>query len=142
MRAGQDTGLDRNGTNFVKGAAIGTDVALGDLLAEEALAQQFIIGGQLLLGIWLVGGQLGCKLVLDLLDERVALNLRMGLGIEGIGEAFADLSLERGVIVFVDHRRRVDALGLACLGNEFFNAGNDLLDLLLTELDGSQDDFF
>ncbi len=49
-----------------------------------------------------VGGDFGGEFVLDLLDEGVALDLAVGLGVEGVLEAIADLGLELVVIAFVD----------------------------------------
>ena len=37
--------------DLVKGAAVGANAILGDLLAEDALAQRFVVLAQLLLGV-------------------------------------------------------------------------------------------
>ncbi len=47
--AGQNAGLDADGADLVEGAAIGTDAFLRDLLAEGALAEKLVVGGELLL---------------------------------------------------------------------------------------------
>jgi hypothetical protein len=85
VHAGQNAGLDGDFANLVEGAAIGTDALLGHLLAEGALAQMLVVVRQLLLGGgFVVGGQLGSQLVLDLLDERIAFGLGVLLGVQRI----------------------------------------------------------
>ena len=118
VRAGQNAGLDGDGANLVEGAAVGTDAVLGHLLAEDPLAQMLVIGGQLLLGCGIVGGKPGGQLVLDLLDQRVALGLAVGLGVERVLQAVADLGLELVVIGLVELRRGKGALRLAGLGDQ------------------------
>jgi hypothetical protein len=84
---------------------------------------------QLLLGRRIVGGQLGSQLVLDLLDQRVAFGLAVGLGVERVLEAVADLGLQLFVVGFVELRRGEGPLGLAGQGNQLVDGGDDLLDL-------------
>ena len=100
--AGQDAGLDADGADFVEGAAVGTNAFPGDLLAEDALAEKLVIGGEFFLGAGIVGGEVGCELILDLFDEGVAGGFVVGLGVEGVLEAIADLRLELVVIALVD----------------------------------------
>jgi hypothetical protein len=50
VRARQHAGLDRDGPNLVERAPVGPDALLRHLLAEDPLAQQFVIVRQLLLG--------------------------------------------------------------------------------------------
>ena len=146
VHAGQNFGLDGDFTNLVEGAAIGTDPLLGHLLAEGALAEQFIIVRQLLLGGWiralLVGGQFGHEFVLDLLHERIAVGLGVLLGVERVLQLVADLGLQLFVIGFIGHRRSKGPLGLAGHGNQLVDGGNDFLNLRMSELDGGQDDVF
>ena len=109
---------------------------------KSALAQVLIVGAELLLRGRIVGGKLGSQLVLDLLDERVALGLAVSLGVESILQAVADLGLELAVVGFVELGSGKCPLGLAGLGNQLIDCGNDLLDLFVGELDGGKDDFF
>jgi hypothetical protein len=69
VRARQNAGFDADLTNFVKRAAIRTNAILGNLLAEDPLAHQLVIGAQLLLGIRIVGWEILHQLRLDVLDE-------------------------------------------------------------------------
>ena len=94
VRPRQHAGLNRDGPNLVERAAIGPDALLGHLLAEDALAQVLVIVRQLLLGCRIVGRQFGGQLVLDLLDQRVALRLAVGLGVQRILQPVADLGLQ------------------------------------------------
>ena len=87
-------------------------------------------------------GKLGGQLVLDLLDQRVAFRLAVGLGVQRILEAVADLGLQLGVVGFVELRRGKGALGLAGHGNQLVDGGDNLLDLRVRKLDGGQDHFF
>ena len=105
----------RDGANLVEGAAVGTNAVLGHLLAEGPLAQMLVVGGQLLLGGRIVCRKLGSQLVLDLLDQRVALSLGVRLGVERVLEAIADLGLQFVVVAFVDRRRGECPLRLAGL---------------------------
>ena len=93
VRAGQNADFDGDGTNFVECTAVGTDALLGDLLAEDVLAQSLVVFRELLLRVrnFLTVGHPGCQLVLDLLDQRVAFGLWMLLGVERILEPVADL---------------------------------------------------
>ena len=50
-----------------------------------------VVGGKLLLRCRIVGGQRGGKLVLDLLDQRVAFRLAVSLGVKRIFQAIANL---------------------------------------------------
>ena len=97
VRAGQNAGLDGDLANLVEGAAVGPDALLGHLLAEDPLAQLLIVVGQLLLGARIVGGQLGGQLVLDRLDQRLALQLVVRLGIQRVLEPVFDLGLQFGI---------------------------------------------
>ena len=74
-----------------------------------------VIGGQLLLGGRIVGRQSGSQLVLDLLDQRIALGLGVRLGVERILQAVADLGLQLIVVAFVELRRSECPLRLAGL---------------------------
>ena len=105
MRAWQNACLDRDLANLVESAAIGTNPVLGHLLAESPFAKQLVIGSQLLLGIRIVGRQLSCQFVLDLLHQCVAVSLGVLLGVERILEAIADLGLQLIVVTFVRGRR-------------------------------------
>ncbi len=87
-------------------------------------------------------GSSGSQLVLDLLDQRVALGLAVCLGVERVLEPVADLGLQFRVVGFVELRRGEGPLGLAGLGNQLVDGGDDLLDLGVRELDGGQDDLF
>ena len=109
---------------------------------KSALAQMLVVGAELLLRGRIVGGKLRSQLVLDLLDQRIALGLAVGLGVESILQAIADLGLELRVIGFVELRGGKGALGLAGLGNQLIDGSDDLLDLFVGEFDGGKNDFF
>ena len=81
MRTGQDSGLDADGSNLVEGATIGTDAVFRHLLAEEPFNQMLVIGRKLLLRTGIIGGKRSRELILDLLDQRIALGLAVSLRI-------------------------------------------------------------
>ena len=58
---GKHAGLDRDGSDLVEGAAIGTNPILGHLLAEDPFAQQFVVVRQLLLRRGIVGRKLAAS---------------------------------------------------------------------------------
>ena len=66
----------------------------------------------------------------------------MLLRVERVAEAVADLALELLRVGLVELRLDDGALGLAGLGDEFLDAGDDLLDLAVGELDGVDDALF
>jgi len=77
VRAGQNAGLDGDLANLVEGTAIGADPLPGHLLAEGPLAQKFVVGRKLFLGVRIVGRQLSSQLVLDRLHQRIAFGFRV-----------------------------------------------------------------
>ena len=89
-----------------------------------------------------IGGELLLQLVLDLFDLGVALELGVLLRVERVLEAVADLALELLRVGLVELRLDDGALGLAGLGDEVLDAGDDLLDLGVGELDGVDDALF
>ena len=48
VNAGQNADLDRDRANLVEGAMIGTDALVQHLVAEDLLAQQLVVLGELL----------------------------------------------------------------------------------------------
>ena len=142
VHAGEDAGLDRDRADLVEGAVIGADAVVENLLAEDGFAQAFKVLGELLRSRGIVGGELFLEFVLDLLDLGVALELGVLLGVERVLETVTDLGLEGRGVGFVVLERSDFALGLAGERDEVLNAGDDLLDLFVGELDGADDDFF
>ncbi len=142
VRARQNAVFNGDGANLVEGAAIGPDALLGDLLAEDALAQMLVVVSQLLLGIRIVGGQSRGQLVLDRLDQRLAFQLVVRLGVQRVLDPVANLGLQLGIVGFVELRRREGPLGLAGQGDQLVDGGDDLLDLHVSKLDGRQNDLF
>ena len=69
-----------------------------------------------------VFGQFLLQLVLDLLDQGVALELGVLLGVERVLEAVADLGVSCVAVGLVELGRGDGALGLAGLGDELFDA--------------------
>ncbi len=91
----------------------------------------------------IVGGKLLLELVLDLLDLGVALELGVLLGVERVLETVADLGLEGCGVGFDRSRAAVTVrLVLPARRDEVLDAGDDLLDLVVGELDGADDDLF
>ena len=132
----------RDGANLVEGAPVGPDALLRHLLAEDPLAQMLVIMRQLLLRVGIVGRQSGGQLILDLLDQRVALGLAVRLGVERILQPVADLRLQLVVVRFVELRRGKRPLRLAGLGHQLVDRGDNLLDLFVRKLDGREDHLF
>jgi hypothetical protein len=112
------------------------------VLAEGALTEKLVVGGEALLGARVVGGQFGDQLVLDLLDHGVAVGLGVLLGVERVLEAVADLGLQLFVVGLVGDRRGEGPLGLAGKLDQLIDGGDDLLDLGVGKLDGGEDDLF
>ena len=69
-------------------------------------------------------------------------SLGVGLGVEGVLQAVADLGNQLVVVRLVELRRRKGTLGLAGQGNQLVDGGNNLLDLGMAKLDGLEDDLF
>ena len=78
------------------------------------------------------------RLLLQGVDLRVALGLAVLLRVERVGEAVADQFLNPSIDFLIALRRGEFALRLAGLGDEFPDAGDDLLAALVAELDGRQ----
>ena len=106
------------------------------------LAQKLVVLGQLLRGIGIVRRQLRLQLILDLLHQRVALDLRVLLGVESVLQPVADLRLQRVVVLVVDLERVTMPLRLPRAANQLFDARADLLDLAVRELDRIDNDLF
>ncbi len=136
MNARQHADFNRDLADLVEAAPIGTNAILGHLLAEDSLAHRFVILRQLLLGVRIPFGKLLGQLVLDLLDQRVAFRLGMGLGVERVLQPVADLGLKRSKVSLIELDRSHDTLWLPCLGNQLVDRGADLLDLGVAEFDG------
>ena len=111
--ARQDAGFDPDFADFVERARIGTPLLIDDLLAEDALAQSFVVMIEFFLGIVIVRRQLGSQFLLDPFDQRVAFRLGMFLGIERVGHFVADPS-PQAVVISVIELRRLDLALRAC----------------------------
>ena len=121
--ARQDAGFDPDFADFVEGAGVGTALLVDDLLAEDALAQRFVVVIEFLLRgfvfLSLSSAISACEFLLDVLDQRVAFGLGMLLGVERVGQFGADLASQVVVVRVVEFRGLDFALRLACLVAQF-----------------------
>ena len=140
--ARQHAGFDGNLTNLVEGAAIRSDPILCHLLAEDPLAQFLIIVSQLLFGRWIISGKRGCQLVLDLLDQRLAFQLLVHLGVQRVLETNFDLALQLTEVGLVELRLDKGPLGLAGQSHQLVDGGDNLLDFGVAKLDGCKNRLF
>jgi hypothetical protein len=142
MSPRQNASLDRYRTNLVERAPVRTNPVLRNLLAERAFAQKLVIVSEFLLAVGIVSSHFSRRCVLDLLDQRVALDLSMGLGIQRIFQTLAHFVLQR-VVVRLIHLRSVErAFRISRHRDQLLDTRNDLFDLTVRELDGGQNDFF
>ena len=91
MDARKNAHLNADLANLVEGAMVGADALVQNLLAEDGFAKLLVILGKLLGSGRVVLWQIFLELVLDFLDQGVALKLGMLLRVERILEAVADL---------------------------------------------------
>ena len=145
--SGQNSGFDPDFADFVEGAGVGTALLVDYLLAEDALAQRFVILREFLLGYFVFfiatrRGQLGGQALLDVLDQRVAFRLGMLLGVERVCHFGADFFLQIAVVRVIEHGRLDFALGLADFIAQLVDRGADFLDLGVAELDRVDDRLF
>ncbi len=142
VRAGQDSCFDPDFADLVERASIRTPLLIDHCLAEDALAQRLVVVIELALGRVIAFGQLGCQLLLDIFDQRVALGLGMLLGIERVGELLAHLASQAVEVRVVELRRLDFPLRLPCLVAQFVDRGANFLDLGVPEFDRVDDGFF
>ena len=115
----QHAGFNGDGANLVECAAVRADAVLAYLFAEDALAQSF--SSVWPASSWLRAARLGSsfqlsgQLVLDLLDESVALGLGDGLGVERVRDGRQPWR-KRVVVGLIEFRSSDGTLWLAGLG--------------------------
>ena len=88
--AGQDSGFDPDVADFVEGAGIGTAFLSRSLPRGRCVRAEFRIVLQLRLRFFVILGNFGLQLFLELFDQRVAFRLGMLLGIQAVGQLGAD----------------------------------------------------
>ncbi len=116
VSAGKNSSFNPNLADLVEGASIGTAFVIDHLIAENPLAQNFVILLELRFGRGVVCGQGSDLLFFEHANQFVALGFRMLGGIERIGEPETDLSFQTFEISLVKLRRRHFALRLADFG--------------------------
>ena len=114
VSAWKDPGFDRDVADLVELPAIRANAILSHLLPEQTLAQHFVVMLKLLGGSFVVFRQLRLEFFLDLRDFRIALDLRILLGVERIAQAIANLRLELAEVLLVELRRSDLTFRLAC----------------------------
>ena len=129
VNARQHANFNRDCTNLVKRTVIRANTIVQHLLTEDLLAQKLVVLRKLLRSSWIIGRKLLLQRVLDLLDQGVALELRMLLGVERVLQLRANLRQKLIHVNLIEFDRRRYALRLACTSNEVFDARADLLDL-------------
>ena len=140
--AGKDSSFDPDFANLIELASVGAALVIDDLVAENALAQDFIVLLNFFLACLVILGQSGQKFFFQHADQFVALRFRMLLGIECVGQSTTDLRFQTFEVSFVQLRRRYRALGLADLAAKFVDGGADFLDFGVGEFDRVDHRFF
>src|SRR5260370_5194964 len=131
----QNPNLNRDLANLIEGAMIRSDAVVQNLIAEDVFAKQLIVLAQLLRCSRISFRQLLLQLILDRLDQRIAIELRMLLCIQRILQLRANLIRQAAQILLIDLLRRDQALRLTRPAHQILNRSADLLDLLMSELD-------
>ena len=134
--ARQNSDFNPDIADLVELAPVRTPVLLDHLFAEHLLAQQVKVLAGLLASFFVFFRNRCFELVLELLDERVALVLGMLLRVDSIQQTIAQLGTKFLQVGFVGHDRLNRALRLANLPGKVADGGANLLDLLVAELDG------
>jgi len=108
--AGQDTGFDPDVTDLVELAVVGTAARDGYVFAEDFLEQEFVVVRELFEAGLVVIGDGGLELLLQFRNEFVAFGLGVFRGVEGVGQADADVALQVVEVGLVEFDRSDDAL--------------------------------
>src|ERR1039458_2361006 len=135
----QDSRFDPDFADFVEGTSVRTALLIDHLLAEDALAQGFVVLLELLLGLLVVFRNGGLEFFLDVLNQCVAFRFGVFLGIESVDELGADLAPQIVVVRVIELRRLDLTLGLAYFLPQLADRLADLLDLGVAELDRVDD---
>ncbi len=142
VRARQHADFDPDIANLVELAAIRTPLLFDHLLAEDLLAQHVEVLARLLAASFVFFRNAFLHFRLQLLDHRVAVVLRILLGVDRVGQLRAKLRAQFAEVRFVGNHRLDHALRLAHLLRQLVDGGANLLDLGVTELDGVDDRLF
>src|SRR5271168_4516646 len=142
MRAREHASLNADLPDLIKCAAVRTNPVLRYLFTEDALAQQLVILPELLLRIRVVCRQFSRQLRLELLDQVIALNLGVSLGVQRVLEPVANLSKECVVVFSVFNRSGKGPLWFASQLRQLIDRSGDLLDLFVGKFDGRKDVLF
>ena len=93
MDAWEDADLDANLADLVEGAVVGPNTVIEHLFAEDGLTQLLVVLAQLFRSSGIALRELFLELILDGLDQGVAFEFGMLLGVERVRESSADLRL-------------------------------------------------
>src|SRR5579871_743963 len=142
VNARQNSNLNRDLTNLVKSPVVGTNALVQNLIAEDLLAQHFVILAELLRRRGISLGQILLQLILNVLDQRIAVELRMLLRVERVLQLRTDLAGQLAEIRLVNLGRCNRTFRLPCTTDQVLNRGADLLDLAMRKLDSIDDAVF
>src|SRR5260370_1603198 len=130
----QNPNLNRDLANLIEGAMIRPDALVQNLIAEDVFAKQLIVLAQLLRCSRIPFRQVLLQLILDRLDQRITIELRMLLCIQRILQLRANLIRQAAQILLIDLLRGDQALRLTRPAHQIPNPSPHLLNLLITDL--------
>ena len=135
MHPRQHANLNRDRANLVERAMVRARPLIQHLVAEDLLAQQLVVLAQLLRRLGVALGQRLLQRVLDLLHQRVALELGVLLRVQRVLQLCANLRRQFVQVNRIDLHCRRHALRLARQFDQLLDRRADLLDLHMRELD-------
>ena len=115
---------------------------MGDLVAEDALPQNFIIMRKLGRRLFTVFRQLSFQLVFNLLYQVITFELLVLAGIQRVGKLGANFFLQPVVVSFIKRHGRDVAFLFSGTASQVNNSGTDFLDLLVGKLNCLNYGFF
>src|SRR5882724_7055304 len=138
----QDAGFDPDVANLVELAVVWTTSGDGNVLAEDLLQQEFVVVRELFQGGFVVFRDGGLQFLLEFRNQLVAFRFRVLRGVEGVGQARADVVLQVIEVGFVEFDRSDLALLLSDSARQIADGGADFLDFGVGELNGVEDGLF
>ncbi len=136
VRAWQHSDFNPDVADLVELAPVRTPVLLDHLFAEHFLAQQVKVLTRFLPSLFVLFRDRRFELVLELLDERVALVLGVLLRVNSVQQTIAQLGTNLFQVGLVGHDGLHCAFRLAHLPGKIADGGANLFDFLMAELDG------